>query len=190
MTTDKYKSFALTDLSSGIHCLRFDGAWRTVYASESACRVIGISATLLLEQSDLWIGRIHPSDVDAVRAALDLVQEGVEVDISYRIRDEKNGYRWIGYACKQMDDGTLVGFIRDTTEHKIQQYTDRIHLAGRNALSTFLESADLNDSISKFLQILGEAMVVDSVRLVRFRKDGCAFITHEWVRSEHITKIV
>ena len=190
MTTDKYKSFALTDLSSGIHCLRFDGVWRTVYASESACRVIGISATLLLEQSDLWIGRIHPSDVDAVRAALDLVQEGVEVDISYRIRDEKNKYRWIGYACKQMDDGTLVGFIRDTTEHKIQQYTDRIHLAGRNALSTFLESADLNDSISKFLQILGEAMVVDSVRLVRFRKDGCAFITHEWVRSEHITKIV
>ena len=143
----------------------------------------------MLENADLWIARIHPLDVDAVRAALDSVQSENEIGISYRIRDDNNRYRWIGYRCKRMEDGTVVGVLRDITRFRIQEYADRIHIAGRNALATLLDSSDLNDSISHFLQILGGAMVVDRARLVRFRKDGCAFITHEWVRNERIEKI-
>ena len=160
-----------------------------MHATKSVQLVLGIDVEELLENPRLWIRRIHPSDVDAVRAALDHVSSDEEIGISYRIRDNNNRYRWIGCLCKRMDDGTVVGVLRDITRIRIQEYADRIHLAGRNSLSTLLESSDLNNSICQFLQILGGAMVVDRARLVRFRKDGRAFITHEWVRNEHIAKI-
>jgi PAS domain S-box-containing protein len=189
VTTANYESFALTELSSGIHCLRFDNGWCSIHASQSVQLVLGINIDNLLGSPDLWIGRIHPSDSDVVRAALDSVKTESEIGISYRIRDDNNRYRWIGYRCKRMEDGTVVGVLRDITSNRTQEYSDRVHLAGRNALSTLLASSDLNDSICQFLQILGGAMIVDRARLVRFRKDGCAFITHEWVRNEHIKKI-
>jgi PAS domain S-box-containing protein len=112
-----------------------------------------------------------------------------EIGISYRIRDEENRYRWIGYQCRKMEDGTVVGMVRDIARSRTLEYANRIHIGGRNSLSTLLDSSDLNNAICMFLQILGEAMVVDRARLVRFRSDGCAFITHEWVRTEHIEKI-
>jgi two-component sensor histidine kinase len=189
VTNSKFESFALSKLSSGIQCLQFDDEWNTVHATKSVQLVLGIDVEELLENPRLWIRRIHPSDVDAVRAALDHVSSDEEIGISYRIRDNNNRYRWIGCLCKRMDDGTVVGVLRDITRIRIQEYADRIHLAGRNSLSTLLESSDLNNSICQFLQILGGAMVVDRARLVRFRKDGRAFITHEWVRNEHIAKI-
>ena len=150
---------------------------------------MGIEASKLSSEPSIWIGRIHPDDVDAVRAALDSMQLDEESSISYRIRDEGNRYRWIGYQCKQMEDGTIVGMVRDISRSRTLEYANRMHFAGRNSLSTLLDSSDLNNAICTFLQILGEAMVVDRARLVRFRSDGCAFITHEWVRTEHIEKL-
>ena len=150
---------------------------------------MGIEASKLSSEPSIWIGRIHPDDVDAVRAALDSMQLDEESSISYRIRDEGNRYRWIGYQCKQMEDGTIVGMVRDISRSRTLEYANRMHLAGRNSLSTLLDLSDLNAAIPMFLQLLGEAMVVDRARLVRFRSDGCAFITHEWVRTEHIEKL-
>ena len=189
VNTSNFDTFALAKLSSGIQCLQFNGEWKTVHATESVQLVLGITVKQLLESADLWIKRIHPSDVDVVRAALDQVTCEEEMSISYRIRDDNNRYRWIGYWCKKMDDGTVVGVLRDITRNRVQEYADRIHIAGRNSLSTLLDSSDLNESIGQFLHIFGSALVVDRARLVRFRKDGCAFITHEWVRNEHIEKI-
>ncbi|MBC8200805.1 MAG: PAS domain-containing protein [Planctomycetes bacterium] len=185
----QYKSFALSNLSSGLHCLKFDGDWETVYASTSVQLVMGIESSILSNNPSIWIGRLHPSDVDAVRAALDSLKLEEEITISYRIRDEGNRYRWVGYQCKQVEDGTIVGMVRDIARSRTLEYTNRIHLSGRDSLSTLLDSSDLNNAISTFLQILGEAMVVDRARLVRFRSDGCAFITHEWIRAEQIEKI-
>jgi len=88
-----------------------------------------------------------------------------------------------------MEDGIIVGLLSDATKMRTKEYADRIHLAGRNALATLLDISDLVESINQFLMILGEAMVVDKVRLVRFRKDNKAFITHEWVRSQSIQKL-
>ena len=65
----------------------------------------------------------------------------------------------------------------------MQEYEKQIHLAGRKSLSQLIESSDFNTSINDFLNILGLAMGVDRARLIRFRIDGRAFITHEWVRN-------
>ena len=136
----------------------------------------------------LWVNRIPPSDVDAVQAALDSIQDE-ERGISYRFRDANDRYRWVGFRCKRMQDGTVVGMLSDATRTRTLEYLDRIHLAGRNSLATLLDTSDLVEAINKFLKILGEAMVVDRARLVRFRSDGKAFITHEWLRTSSMQSL-
>lgn len=177
------ESFAFSHLSYGILCIQDDGGWKSAYSTENISTILGISSKGLLDSPEIWIGRVHPSDVDAVQAALELVTSVDEKSISFRFRDLNNRYRWISYRCIKRDDGMIVGFISDNSRLRTQDYTNRIHLAGRNALSTLLDSSDLNSSITKFLGMLGDAMVIDRARLVRFRKKSRTFITHEWVRN-------
>jgi PAS domain S-box-containing protein len=181
VTNTAFESFALSNLSSGVHCLHFDDGWKTKYASPSASSLLGLHGTQIMDAPALWVKRIHPSDVDAVKAALDSIQDE-ERGISYRFRDSKDRYRWVGFRCKRMQDGTVVGLLSDATRARTLEYLDRIHIAGRNSLATLLDTSDLVEAINEFLKILGEAMVVDQARLVRFRSDGKAFITHNWIR--------
>lgn len=126
---------------------------------------------------------MHPDDVDAVRAALQSVQQTIEMNISYRFRDSNDRYRWIGFRCKRNIDNLIIGVLRDITRLRSLEYSDRIHLAVSNSLSLILDSSDLNTSIMGFLGVYGDALVVDRGRLVRFRNDGRTFVTHEWNRS-------
>ena len=188
MPNAQFETFALSSLSSGVHCLQKEDGWKTKYASPVAVSVFGMISTQLASDPALWVDRIHPSDVDAVQAALDTINEE-ERSITYRFRDSNELYKWILFRCKKMEDGIIVGLLSDATKMRTKEYADRIHLAGRNALATLLNISDLVESINQFLMILGKAMVVDKVRLVRFRKDNKAFITHEWVRSQSIQKL-
>ena len=142
----------------------------------------------MLKTPSLWINRVHPDDVDAVRAALQSVQQTVEMNISYRFRDSNDRYRWIGFRCKRNIDDLIIGVLRDITRLRSLEYSDRIHLAVSNTLSLILDSSDLNTSIMGFLGIFGDALVVDRGRLVRFRNDGRSFVTHEWNRDANNEK--
>lgn len=184
VTTQSPEAFAFTHLSSGIHCIEHDGDWMTEYVSENILNIIGVSAHQLMDTPRLWIGRIHPDDVDAVRATLKSVRTSFEKGISYRFRDSKDRYRWIGYRCMRRSDDSIIGIVTDVTRYRTQEYSDRIHIAGRNALRKLLGTNDLNAATAEILVILGESMVVDRARLVRFRKDGRVFITHDWDRLE------
>ena len=177
------ESFALKHLSSGIHCLTENADWQTTYVTENASTILGIPSQTLLETPILWINRVHPDDVDAVRAALQSVQQTVEMNISYRFRDSNDRYRWIGFRCKRNIDDLIIGVLRDITRFRSLEYSDRLHLAVSNTLSLILDSSDLNTSIMGFLGIFGDALVVDRGRLVRFRNDGRSFVTHEWNRD-------
>jgi len=184
----KPESFALKHLSVCIHCLSDDGEWETTHVTENASTILGVTAHQLLETPNLWISRIHPHDIDAVRAALQSVQQSVEMNISYRFLDSNDRYRWIGFRCKRNIDDMIIGVLSDITRSRSLEYSDRIHNAGRNALSIILDSSDLNSSIIGFLGTFGEALIVDRARLVRFRKDNRSFITHEWVRNKETTQ--
>jgi PAS domain S-box-containing protein len=179
---DSPEAFALEELSIGVQCLEYKNDWCTTYISENASAILGVQSTNLTEMPDLWIGRIHPADVDAVRGALKTTNESNEKFISFRFRDSKDSYRWIGLRCRLRDSSMIVGVFSDITHRRILEYTDRIHFAGRNSLRLLLESSELNNSIDGFLDLLGNAMLVDRAKLVRIRKDGRSFITHEWVR--------
>lgn len=183
------EAFALSNLSTGIHCLNLKDDWITSYMSENGSIILGTPTQKFLETPELWIGRIHPSDVDAIRAALQSTTETIEKHISYRFRDSNERYRWIGLRCKRDNTGTVIGVFSDITRYRIIEYSDRIHFAGRNSLRALLDLSDLNCSINSFLELLGNAMIVDRARLMRFRRDNRAFITHEWSRSDVHDKI-
>lgn len=153
-----------------------------------AYSILGLRGTQFVDTPAVWVDRIHPSDVDAVQAALDSLGDE-ERSITYRFRDANERYRWIGFRCKKNSDATIVGFISDATRARTLEYSNRIHLAGREALATLLDKSDLVDSINCFLQIIGEAIVVDRARLVRFRTDGKAFITHEWSKNQDTKRL-
>ncbi len=183
-TDSSPETFALTNLSTGIHCLQFKKDWITTSMSDNGAAILGMSIERLIKSPELWIGRVHPTDVDAIRGALQSTTELTEKHISYRFRDSNDRYRWIGLRCKRKDTETVVGVFSDITRQRILEYTDRIHFAGRNSLKALLESSDLSHSINFFLEFLGNAMLIDCAKLIRFRKDGRAFITHEWVRNK------
>ncbi|MBC8309697.1 MAG: PAS domain-containing protein [Phycisphaerales bacterium] len=179
---DSPEAFALEELSIGVQCLEYKNDWCTTYISENASVILGVQSTNLTEMPELWIGRIHPADVDAVRGALKTTNESNEKFISFRFRDSNDSYRWIGLRCRLRDSSLIVGVFSDITHRRILEYTDRMHFAGRNSLRLLLESSELNNSIDGFLDLLGNAMLADRAKLVRIRKDGRSFITHEWVR--------
>jgi PAS domain S-box-containing protein len=183
------ESFALSKLSTGIHGLKLQEDWMTFFMSENSSSILGVPTQQLLDSPKLWIRRIHPADVDAVRGALQSTTDINEKHISYRFRDANERYRWIGLRCSRQDSDSIVGVFQDITRQRFLEYADRIHFAGRNSLRALLDTNDLNFSINSFLSFLGNAMLVDSARLTRFRKDGNTFTTHEWLRSESEQKV-
>ncbi|MBT4523676.1 MAG: PAS domain-containing protein [Phycisphaerae bacterium] len=179
-----FTDFALTELTTGLHCLHCKDDWETVELSDNATVILGTPAETLRDDPTYWITRVHPSDADAVRGALHTTTEKIEKHISFRYRDSSERYRWIGLRCKLANAGIIVGTFSDITRARVLEYGDRIHFAGRNSLRALLDSNDLTVAINQFLDLLGNAMHVDRARLIRFRTDDKAFITHEWLRSE------
>ena len=85
-------TFALSQLSTGIHCLQLKGDWITSYITENGSEIFGTPIQKFNENPSFWIGRIHPSDVDAIRAALQSTTESTEKHISYRFQKTNEDY--------------------------------------------------------------------------------------------------
>ncbi|MDP7008433.1 MAG: HWE histidine kinase domain-containing protein [Phycisphaerales bacterium] len=186
MSEPTQESIALAKLSIGVHSIKknANGAWVTVSITENGAGIFGIPVTQILEQPDLWVGRIHPNDIDSALAAFEEITESEEKNIFYRFRDARDTYKWIEFRFSLTDQGIIVGFASDGTKHRADEYFSRLNVAGRSSLVSLLESGDLNANINTFLSTLGSAMAIDRARLVRFRSDGRAFITHEWYRYD------
>ncbi|MBC8202745.1 MAG: PAS domain S-box protein [Planctomycetes bacterium] len=185
---------AFSKLTIGLHSLVLSekakqSEWMTASITDNGLKIFGVSITDLRGQAELWVGRIHPSDIDAVIAALSETDESTERTIFYRFRDANDRYRWIEFRFSKISDQTVVGFVSDGTQNRANEYFSRLHIAGRTSLASLLESGDINANINSFLKTLGSALAVDRARLVRFRTDGRAFITHEWIRRDNVGNI-
>ncbi len=191
MSNPSPETIAFSKLTIGIHSLTRNennkkGEWFTTSLTANGSKIFGVSSVDLRKQNDLWVGRIHPNDIDALIAALSETDESTERTIFYRFRDAKERYKWIEFRFSKTSSCEIVGFISDGTQARANQYFSRLHIAGRTSLASLLESGNINANINSFLKTLGSALAVDRSRLVRFRKDGRAFITHEWVRREDV----
>ena len=102
------ESFAFSKLTMGIHSIEqvIEGTkntpqWVTTSLTENGSKIFGVLNSSLLCQNDLWVGRIHPNDIDAVLASLQEATESTERVMFYRFRDSKERYRWIEYRFFQ-----------------------------------------------------------------------------------------
>src|SRR5919108_113457 len=64
---------------------------RFTSVSETAEGVVGFAPQEWIEDPDLWLGRIHPEDRDAVSAAWDRARRGERLDVEYRIPTTSTG---------------------------------------------------------------------------------------------------
>jgi len=194
MSNPTPESIAFSKLSTGIQSLEqqagrgesTSAGWVTTSLTENGTHIFGVSRDDMLNKADLWSGRIHPNDIDVLIAALGSAEEKTERNVYYRFRSAGEKYKWIGYRFTKSGPHSVVGFIKDATQSRADEYFSMLHVAGRSGLAALLESSDLNATINSFLRTLGSAMAVDRARLVRFRTDGRAFITHEWVHRSDV----
>lgn len=172
----------LDRLSTGIHVLRKGQEWETLDITPNASIVLGVSAEELTGQPGDWSKRVHPDDIDAVRAAFEGAEMDVEHAVNYRFRDARQRYRWVVYRFLRIDESSIVGTVSDVTGLRSLEYDLRLHEACRNALFTLLSRDDLSVALLSMLEGLGRAMAIDRAELIRFRVDEEGFLTHHWSR--------
>ena len=101
----------------------FDG--KTIFISENVVNVYGYTQEEIYESPlDLWFGRIHPEDTEAVSSAWrSLFEEGTPYDIEYRIKSKDGEWIWLGDRCVTTyeEDGVRYGYgiFSDITEKKL-----------------------------------------------------------------------
>src|SRR5919108_565171 len=68
---------------------------RFTSVSETAEGVVGFAPQEWIEDPDLWLGRIHPDDRDAVSAAWDRARRGERLDVEYRFATKADRETWL-----------------------------------------------------------------------------------------------
>jgi PAS domain S-box-containing protein len=101
-----------------------DSAGHTVYISPRVEEVYGYAPDEIVQTGEeLWFGRIHPGDLDRVRAAFEqMMDRGSAFDLEYRIRHKNGHWIWIHDRAfvRSTKEGRRFahGIFRDITAHK------------------------------------------------------------------------
>jgi PAS domain S-box-containing protein len=102
-----------------INTLALDG---NIYVSPAYEKIWGRSRDSLRSDPNGWMASIHPEDLPRVRAAMNRITEGNQLDVEYRIRRPDGTVRWIRDRSYPMTraDGTplLCGLAEDITDQK------------------------------------------------------------------------
>ncbi|HEV8701170.1 MAG TPA: response regulator [Candidatus Polarisedimenticolia bacterium] len=73
-----------------------DSVGRTVFISPNVERVYGFTPAEICADPGLWFGRVHPEDVDRVRAAYrDLFEGNRKFEVEYRIQRKDGEWIWL-----------------------------------------------------------------------------------------------
>jgi PAS domain S-box-containing protein len=101
-----------------------DMKWRTLYISPNVLDVFGFTSREIYEAGEkLWLGRIHPDDVEHVKQEfLELFRTGKGMAIEYRIQRKDGEWVWIherAYGAYEKDGEILTsGVFSDITQRK------------------------------------------------------------------------
>lgn len=102
---------------------------RTRFISSNVERVYGFSAREIYEEgADLWLGRIHPEDVERVKTSFAAVfAEGIQLNIEYRIKHRYGHWIWLhdrSVGAYERDGVKYAdGVFSDITERKQAEET-------------------------------------------------------------------
>jgi len=96
-----------------------DSGGRTTYISPNVERVYGYTPHEIYQAgSKLWLARIHPEDIDSVRAAYEaLFTENELFDVEYRIQHKDGHWIWL-------HDRAVASYERDSTTYADGMFSD------------------------------------------------------------------
>lgn len=108
-----------------------DGMWEwdlirgRVYYSQRWCELLGLRSGDVAPIPGGWLSRVHPQDLDRLRADLDAVIEGLSSvhENEHRIRDAEDEWRWVlsRAVLHRNSDGQpvrMAGSLTDITEYR------------------------------------------------------------------------
>ncbi|MFC1764672.1 PAS domain S-box protein [Planctomycetota bacterium] len=147
---------------------RSDQAGNTTFISQNIKEIYGYSQVEVYEGgSQLWFGRIHPDDVDAVKESFRmLLEEGMPLDVEYRIQRKDGAWIWLqdrstGTYEKEgvkYADGVFVEVTaRKQAEQTLQESEERFRVLSEASFEgvVFSDKGVLVDANKAFLNIYG-----------------------------------
>jgi diguanylate cyclase (GGDEF)-like protein/PAS domain S-box-containing protein len=106
----------------------WDVAGRRLYVSARGKAMLGYAGDEMGDRPEEWLGRVHPEDVERVRAELASQQAGERAlfESVHRLRHRDGGYRWAhvrGVALRGPDGRPvrMAGSITDVTERRVAE---------------------------------------------------------------------
>lgn len=115
--------FLLSASPAVIYTCQPTGDFRCTFISENIQRVLGYTPDEWLHETDFWLNRLHPEDVERVLSDLaSLFSQGHHTH-EYRLLDKWGHYRWIQDELRLLRDDQgkpleIVGYIADVTDRK------------------------------------------------------------------------
>ena len=100
-----------------------------VYVSRRLREIVGIDGSEPMVKADVWIGRIHPDDVEEMRERMrEHLRGNTEYyDHEYRMRGDDGGYRWVhsrglGVRDERGHVYRMAGSLSDVTQRKLAEH--------------------------------------------------------------------
>ncbi|BCB27459.1 hypothetical protein SKTS_23450 [Sulfurimicrobium lacus] len=119
-------SILLDSLPIAVYRCRAEGDYAVTYMSHNVVAFTGYAPRHFIEESDLWIKRIHPDDAPRIAAEMPILYEKGMHAYEYRWQHADGNYRWILDSLRLIrpENGTanyLVGMWQDITERKLAE---------------------------------------------------------------------
>jgi len=141
-----------------------DNNGRTSFISSNVERVYGFTAQEIYERgAELWLGRIHPDDVERVKQSFAAVfKEGVQLDVEYRIEHRHGHWIWLhdrSIGAYEKDGVKCAdGVFTDITERKRAE-AERVRLIDILEATSDFVSTSTPDGELTYLNRAGKRML-------------------------------
>ena len=145
-----------------------------VHWSDEIYRIMGREPGSIEPRFDAWKQLVHPDDIDALKAAMELADAGnVDHPMQYRVIWPDESIHWLESRGKgQVDDEgnvtRIVGVLADVTHRKLSEdamlRAEKLAIAGRLAASVAHEINNPLEAMSNLLYLITLSESMESAR--------------------------
>jgi PAS domain S-box-containing protein len=132
--TQGFLAHVLATSPAVIYVAKATGDYGATFVSANVAAQLGYQPHEFTDDSDFWVGHIHPEDAQAVLAELPRLFEQGHHTYEYRFRHQDGGYRWMRDEMNLVRDAAgapreIIGAWFDITERKAHEEVLRRALA-------------------------------------------------------------
>ena len=159
LKSEKRLNAILSEIPAVIYtCKMIDGRKVITQVNGNIVNVLGFEPGEITGEPGLWRSRIHPEDLDLIKAAPERLEEGHSVHLEYRFNSKAGIYRWLHEVQKNVinDSGAIETYAVcwDITERKQAEQL----IETRIKLLTFSYGHSMDEVLQKALDRACEAV--------------------------------